>query len=197
MNASDSIPESNDPAPEKKDVSVSLGRVNVLAIPMAFLPILVVGLPYLLLWGIQPIRVGVHQFFWPVSFIPALLFGIIFHELLHGIGWVWFGGKQWSVIKFGFKFSALSPYAHCTVPLAARAYKLGTFLPGLVLGVIPSFVALFSGSCWMLIFGVLFLVAAAGDFLVLWIIRNVRADQMVEDHPTRAGCYVFERSDSA
>jgi hypothetical protein len=35
--------------------------------------------------------------------------------------------------------------------------------------------------------------AAGGDWLVLWLIHNLRSGQWVEDHPTQAGCYVIER----
>ena len=34
--------------------------------------------------------------------------------------------------------------------------------------------------------------AAGGDWLVLWLLRGVSPGAFVEDHPTRAGCYVLE-----
>jgi len=42
-------------------------------------------------------------------------------------------------------------------------------------------------------FGFLYTVAASGDFLILWLIRNIKPNTHVEDHPTNAGCYVIEQ----
>jgi hypothetical protein len=41
-------------------------------------------------------------------------------------------------------------------------------------------------------FGLLFTFAAGGDALVLWLLRGVAPHRLVEDHPTRAGCFVWE-----
>jgi hypothetical protein len=48
------------------------------------------------------------------------------------------------------------------------------------------------GSGGWTVYGVIFLIAAAGDFIVLWVLRGVPGDVLVEDHPTRAGCYVYD-----
>jgi len=40
-----------------------------------------------------------------------------------------------------------------------------------------------------------FIFAAGGDLLVLWVIRNVDARAMVQDHPSRAGCLVVGHGD--
>ena len=65
-------------------------------------------------------------------------------------------------------------------------------MPGLVLGILPATAGLLLGSGGLLVFGIVFTAAAGGDFLILWMIRNVPSNSLVEDHPTRAGCYVFE-----
>jgi hypothetical protein len=50
------------------------------------------------------------------------------------------------------------------------------------------------GNLWLVLLGGLFILAAGGDFLILWSIRGVDKDALVEDHPTRAGCYVLQPS---
>ena len=37
-----------------------------------------------------------------------------------------------------------------------------------------------------------FLFTAGGDIVVLWLIRDVGAGKLVQDHPTRAGCRVLD-----
>ena len=49
----------------------------------------------------------------------------------------------------------------------------------------------------IMIFGLLFTLASGGDLLILWLIRKVKPGEFVQDHPTRAGCYVIEDADSA
>ncbi len=61
----------------------------------------------------------------------------------------------------------------------------------LVLGILPSLIGIGIGNGWIMFFGFLFTVAAGGDLLVLWLIRDVRLSQLVEDHPTQLGCYLI------
>lgn len=65
-------------------------------------------------------------------------------------------------------------------------------MPGLVLGIFPSLIGIITGYGWIMLFGLLFLLAAGGDILIIWLIRNVEAGKLVKDHPTRAGCCIIE-----
>jgi hypothetical protein len=40
-------------------------------------------------------------------------------------------------------------------------------------------------------FSLIHTAAAGGDWLILWLIRGVKAGSLVEDHPSNAGCYVL------
>jgi hypothetical protein len=35
-------------------------------------------------------------------------------------------------------------------------------------------------------------ISTGGDWLILWLIRHVKAGMLVEDYPIHAGCYVLE-----
>jgi hypothetical protein len=48
------------------------------------------------------------------------------------------------------------------------------------------------GPTWLFFAGLLFSIAAAGDFMILWVLRNVPSHLLVQDHPSRAGCLVYE-----
>jgi hypothetical protein len=97
----------------------------------------------------------------------------------------------WSAIRFGFFWRSLTPYAHCTAPLPATAYRWGTALPGLVTGALPVALGLATGAGVVLVLGTVLLTAAAGDALVLWAIRDVPGRARVLDHPSKVGCYVL------
>lgn len=172
----------------KRDMSVSMERANIV--------VLFIGLPVVVL-----------QFFLFGYFHPSadqsltwnyLIFGIIIlagvgiHELIHGITWSLAGRKPWSAIKFGFQTRTLTPYCHLNEPVEVNAYRMGAIMPGLLVGVLPFIYSLISGDTNWFWFSLIHTSAAGGDWLVLWIIRNVRSGALVEDHPSQAGCYVIE-----
>jgi hypothetical protein len=105
---------------------------------------------------------------------------------------VLFGRKPFSRIKFGFQWKTLTPYAHLTEPIEVNAYRLGGFMPGFVLGMLVYVLSLVLGDGNLFWFSLIHTSAAGGDWLVLWLIRNLKPGQLIEDHPTQAGCYVIE-----
>jgi hypothetical protein len=173
----------------KRDVSIPMseatGKSLLIAIPIAILQVVLFFLIHMFP-GISPnANMTVYGF--------LLLFGIFVHELIHMLAWAFFAKKPLSVFKLGFQWKSLTPYAHCKEPMDIQPYRIGSFAPGLLLGILPWFISLFTGDILLFFFGFLYTTAAGGDFLILWIIRNVKPNTLVEDHPTNAGCYVFEQ----
>lgn len=128
----------------------------------------------------------------PWYFLPIFIVGIVLHELIHGITWKTAAAIPFSHIAFGFQLKTLTPYAHCKIPISKKAYVTGTLMPAIILGIIPFLVSLIRGDGWLLIIGVLFTFAAVGDFLIVYLIRTVEWNALVEDHPTNAGCFVYD-----
>jgi len=125
--------------------------------------------------------------------ILALIFGIGAHELIHAIAWTLVTGSPFaSVVKFGIDWKALAPYALCKELVTVRAYRVGIAMPGIMLGVLPSLAAVAIGNFWVLVFGLLMVLGAGGDMMVLYKLRGVDAAKLVEDHPSRVGCFVIE-----
>ena len=122
--------------------------------------------------------------------LPAFLLSVVVHELLHSLTAIVVGGLRWSEISYGVNWKTLTPYAHPRVPLNARAYALTVVAPGVVLGIVPSAVGLVTGSGPWSGYGAIMLAAAAGDLLVLWSLRHVPPSTLVQDHPSRVGCYI-------
>ncbi|MBN2214451.1 MAG: DUF3267 domain-containing protein [Bacteroidales bacterium] len=163
-------------------------------------------LPYVLIWGDPFISFFRHYiserkyqwdtFFFYLLFLKDIfrimlfiIIGAVLHELLHGIFWIFFTKKGIKSLKFGISESDFSPYIHCTEPIPVWVYRTGIFLPGLVLGIIPALVAIFTGNFWLLMFGSFFSWAASGDFIVLYLIRDLQKNELVRDHPEKVGCY--------
>jgi hypothetical protein len=174
----------------KVDRSMSIGTATVFSL-LAVLPIMLfLVILYSTVWSVASFLAGLDRFFEWRSILPVLLIGVPVHEVLHAFAWLWFGKVPKESIKFGVK--ALTPYTHCVAPMPAGAYRVGALMPGFILGIIPYFVGLVFESGWFATSGLFYIFAAGGDLLILWILRGVDARRMVEDHPSRVGCYVYE-----
>lgn len=172
----------------KRDLSISMERANL---GVLFFALPVVVIQFLLFEYIHPdIDASITWNF--LFFLLVVIIGIIIHEAIHGITWAAFGRKPWSAIKFGFQLKTLTPYCHVNEPIEINAYRMGAFMPGLIVGILPYIYSLTSGDGNWFWFGLIHTASAGGDWLVLWLIRIVKAGSLVEDHPTQAGCYVLE-----
>lgn len=171
-------------ASEVESVAMPMARAQIVSLLLIFPFVIVTVVPHWYLWRIPDENP------FPVSLLGAFVASIVVHEGLHGLGYYW-GGADWSEIEFGFNWSGLAPYAHCSVPLRANSYRLAIALPGLALGLPPLLAGLGLGSWWLTLYAFLMLVAAAGDTLLLWIMRGVPDTAWIQDHPSQMGGLVL------
>jgi hypothetical protein len=172
---------------EVDDRSISLLKANLIA-TAGLIPVLLIGVGlFTLLWG-----PGSYTFDMSWIALGVFIVGVVAHELLHGVGWQLAMDDADVDVSYGFKWQALTPYAHLTGPVHLRVYRVGTWLPGVVLGLVPLVLGLALGSSDLLTFGMTFTWSAAGDFMVLWTLRDLPPDVRVEDHPDRAGARVLK-----
>ncbi|WP_298820878.1 DUF3267 domain-containing protein [Chloroflexus sp.] len=177
----------NDIAFERVDRSVSLSDANLRGSLFGLAPALVVVVAHIWFQGASGLLDSLGSLWWWI----AVVVGIAVHEGLHAIGWMLAGRLPPGVISFGIDRQTLSPYAHTRQPLSINAYRFGTALPALGLGVAPALIGIIGNLPAFTTFGALFLFAAGGDLLILWLIRNDPVYAMVADHPSRAGCEVL------
>ena len=178
---------------EKRDLSISMVKANIVLLPLSIVLLFA-------MLGISNLVIGLSSkgsFFEIASLVPTLILGVIIHEAIHGFTWMKLGNISFDQIKYGVNWKALMPYAHSKVPMRKDAYVIGAALPGIFLGVLPFIAGLVLGSDWITWFGIIFTVAAAGDMWVIWSVRNVPNDGMIQDHPSRAGCFAFEKTEAA
>ncbi len=177
--------------PGARDYSISLVRANLYG--AALIPPVALALVALFAAVVGPGRAQaalVEAASSAGASLLAVAAGAAAHEGLHALGWKLASGCPWRAFRFGIHWKALAPYAHCTRPMTARAYRIGSALPGLALGLAPAAAGLLLPSGGWFLFGLVFTVSAAGDALVLWIIRRAPPGAVVADHPTRVGCLV-------
>lgn len=175
----------------KRDLSISMLRANVVAL---FLMVPIAILQFSIFYMVHGAEKMGYIFYLSdgILFLALLIASFVVHELIHGLTWMWFGKKNFSAIKFGIQWKTLTPYAHLKEPIDVTIYRLGGLMPGFILGILPFALSLIIGNNSLLWFSIIQTVAASGDWLILWILRNVKSGTLVEDHPSRAGCYVYE-----
>jgi hypothetical protein len=185
---------------KKEQLTIDLVWANVFGILIIIPIVLIFGLPYYFIWkpkiGVDHIipDFGFHGEVLEILLIFIILVvGIVVHELIHGITWARYTKNGFMSIKFGVIWKKLTPYCHCIEPLTVSQYIKGAIAPAIVLGVIPSLLALFIGHLGLLIFGIFFTVAAGGDFLIVNLIWKENKDDLVQDHPSEVGCYIYRK----
>ena len=147
---------------------------------------------FLALHGWRPLYAATDGAFGrPLLAVVVFAAGVLAHEALHAAAWRLAGRVPAGTVRLGFQWKSLTPYAHCAVPMAAGAYRIGAAVPGVVLGLLPALLGLATGGGALFLFGLLFTLAAGGDAFILWLRRDVPAELLVADHPERAGCYVY------
>jgi len=127
-----------------------------------------------------------------IKIFVLLFLGIPIHEFLHAATWMILQKEGFKNIKFGFNWQSLTPYTHYTQPMVMRKYRWGGAVPGVLMGVIPIIVSLIFGMASINFVGFLFLWAALGDVISLWMTRKYGANQIVNDHPCEMGVIIIE-----
>lgn len=178
---------------QHEDYTASFLKVLAHAIWMTLLFLILPLIPFAWIWGLAPLTSALSN---PVIILPALmLVGV--HELLHAVGWHFAGQIGWREFHFGISWKTLSPYCHTRRPMSVRAYRIGTILPGIVLGIVPIIIATLNGDAILAILGGIMTAGAVGDVYVLWLIRNLPAKAQVLDHPSRVGCTLISEGEQS
>lgn len=187
---------------KKIELATTATEANVQALAFALPVMLVLLVPYVLLWpeqfSTEALRelskiYGGRMLFLPFLMMLVFIPGAVLHELLHGLTWATFCKNGIRSIKYGVHWKALSPYCHCKEVLPLKPYILGGMMPGVVMGVFPAVIGISIGNPWLFFFGLFFTLAAAGDMLVLWMLRHCQSTDLVQDHPDKIGCFVLRK----
>lgn len=190
----------------ERKLTISIEKANIFGMVLTVAAFLLAGVLWYLIWG----GIDIESLFgettagedtkdeslWTIVKIPAamvaLMAGIVVHELVHGITWAVYARNGWKSISFGVIWKMLTPYCHCDEPLKVREYIIGALMPLLIVGIIPMILGLCLQSIFLTFFGAFYIGGAAGDIMVVALLRHEPAGNMVLDHPSEAGCLIYE-----
>ena len=177
----------------RRKVSIDIVKANIFAVAIMVIAAIVLLVPFFLIWGGRKPTMEIlgNGSQWIVAFV-AMIIGIVVHELIHGATWAYYAPSGWKSISFGIMWKMLTPYCHCDEPMNIPGYMMGAMMPCVILGVIPSIVAMFIGNLPLLALGIFFIAAAAGDIWMTWLLTKENPKSMVLDHPSEAGFYIID-----
>jgi len=185
---------------KREMLTIDIVKANIFAILMAIPVALIYGIPYVLLWHNRVDVVGQSSSVFSganmLVTLASMFIGIVAHELIHGVTWAIHAKRGFRSIRFGIMLKMVTPYCHCKEALQVKHYIIGAITPAIILGLLPAIYGIATGSVGTLLFGGFFTIAAGGDFMIIYLLRNEKMETMVEDHPSEAGCYVYRKTES-
>ncbi|MBU8883688.1 DUF3267 domain-containing protein [Kaistella sp. DKR-2] len=181
---------------DKEEKKIDLVKANIVALKYLGFFALIFAVPFFLLWqtgSSKSIFQTDNVFIKLLAPVVGMILGIVVHEFIHGIFFAKYASKGFRSIKFGILWKTLTPYCHCKEPLKIRHYIIALLAPFIFLGIIPAVISLFTGSLMLLIFGIIFSGAAAGDLMIYHLIKKENPEDYVQDHPSEAGYYIYRQ----
>lgn len=178
--------------------AIDITQINPASFKLIGLWMILFLLPFAFLWtehlGLNYMKAQLNELtFWsPFKLILIGIVGIIAHELIHGVFFAYYTPQGFRSIKFGVIWKYAAAYCHCSEPLLVRQFIAGVAAPGIILGVTPSVLALFTGSLSVLAFGFFFSISAVGDWLIIQLLLKEDKNSKVLDHPSELGFYIYE-----
>ncbi|MEL7245524.1 MAG: DUF3267 domain-containing protein [Cyanobacteria bacterium J06573_2] len=184
----------------KKDLSVLDIEANIYAqiITLPFIGILI-GLN-IYIWKEQNFLNELSSFISTnfIIFILILFLAYIIHVLIQGLTWQLFANNKSNTIRYGIRRTSrgsVSFQAYCKEPIELKVYKLGITIPGLILGLIPAVLGIFTGNSFVFVFGLFGILYSGEDILILWLLRNIEANSLVKTHSKKTGCYIIDKNE--
>ena len=172
-----------------KEKSLSFDKVNKLTIPFLIFTIGLIFSLYLL---------NVESPIEEIKKLDLIIIGIVYivliviHELIHGFFFGIYAKGGFKTVRFGVYWKAMTPYCSCNEPIKVQQYRIVALMPTVILGFIPLIVGFIIGEINTIAISALMVVGGFGDFLMIWMLRKLKKDTMVIDHPTKMGFFYDE-----
>jgi Putative zincin peptidase len=101
-----------------------------------------------------------------------LIFGFIFHELIHYATLKLYKSDGIETVSLGFSKEFFVPYTTFIGKIQICHFMVAVIAPYIILGLIPFILSLVYENIWLFLFSIFFTGAAAGDFFILYKIRS-------------------------
>ena len=123
------------------------------------------------------------------------IFGIVTHELIHGIFAAMFSPDGFKNIKFGFSFKSFIAYCNINENMKVKHFKIVAIMPFIILGIISFIFGIIIKHAFIIKFGILFSVGSIGDLIMFIWLCNEKNNYWIKDTGTtkKLEIIVFEK----
>lgn len=168
-----------------KEIIVDLRKINI-----TYLLTLVGTLLTSIL--IIVIKNNIVYFKWNWIIILSFLSVIIFHEVIHAVGFIIFAKVPIDKVKFGFHKQYYVPYCSADGVISKFGYISALLLPNILLGSIGLIYLFFTNNFLWSIFVTWIVASGSGDYYMLYLVSKYNNKSKFMDHPTEPGFFVIE-----
>jgi hypothetical protein len=176
---------------QEDECSIPIEEAGRRAKGFVVLVLVVSALPYLLIHGFGNFAAVVFKDV--VLFALILISGVVVHELIHAIVFGLFAKGGFDSISFGVDRKTYSPYCHCSGEMKVLVYRIGALAPMVIMGLIPMLYSWHDGSLGWFFFGLLYSMAAGGDWVAVSLTNGLHLRDIIRDHPSRLGFFIVKR----
>ena len=171
-----------------KERTISLSAMNLLGVVV--MPV-VVGIIIFLYFKMNP-DMDVKQTIKAQNIgvvLGIFILSTLMHELIHGLCFAKFAKSGCKAIKFGIMWKSLAPYCHCKEFVVVWQYRVVVLMPTVILGFIPVIIGFALSNFMLVLVSAVMIVAGIGDFMTLWMCRDLDKNSLIMDHPNQVGFY--------
>lgn len=180
---------------EEKQEIISVVKANIMAFVTAGPFVIACMLIWIFVMRRQEGMFDIRDLIWAWILCLAC---ILIHELLHGVGWVFWTQRGWKSIYLGVMWETLTPYCHCKEPLKPRQYLVGGLFPFFILGIGIFLVSLLTGNGMLFLLSLINILSAGGDTTIACMeLKYLKKNEncYILDHPTDCGFVAFVKKD--
>lgn len=168
-----------------KEKILDLKKVNIISMFLSPAIFIAFMIPYALF---TTVSIKENFTLWTLFFIIiGSVLGIIIHELIHALFFALYTNSGFKSIRFGAYWKHLAFYCHCEEPIKVKHYRITLLMPVVILGFIPLILAYIFQNFGLLFFACLMISGGIGDFICVFLLRNMDKDTKVLDHPESPG----------
>jgi hypothetical protein len=126
-------------------------------------------------------------------FLIAVMLGIVLHEAIHALFFSFYLSSKYQGVKFGFDEQHGIPFVHLKEPISVLGFRVGAIMPMILLGVIPAALGVYYGSISLTAYGIIFIISASGDLLLIARTAGIPHEYMLKDMPDAIGFEIIKR----
>jgi len=175
---------------------LSILKLNIMAVLLTLAALYLVTLLYSAVWN-EKVTAGKIFDVSGISFpaiVAVIVIGIILHEMIHGFFFSLFTLKGMRSVKIGVLWKKLTPYCHCKEPVKRYHFIIATIAPMIILGIIPLSFGFVMKNFLLLQFGIVFVIAALGDIMLISLLIKEKNNSLIYDLPDEVGFAVYQKN---